>query len=53
MPVRPLAGERKAIVAILLLAACALLLTGAEAFAQFGVPRPQAPPPPAPDGLAG
>ncbi len=28
-------------------------MPGADAFAQFGVPRPQAPPPPAPDGIAG
>jgi nickel/cobalt exporter len=47
------AGQvRKAIVWCLLLAACALLLAlGTDAFAQFGVPRPQAPP--APDGIAG
>jgi nickel/cobalt exporter len=49
-----LAGGRKATFLFLLLAASvALLALGTDAFAQFGVPRPQAPPPPAPDGIAG
>lgn len=48
-----LAAGRKATFLFLLLAACALLFLGTDAFAQFGVPRPQAPPPPAPDGIAG
>jgi ABC-type nickel/cobalt efflux system permease component RcnA len=53
MPVTTLAGRRKAIVWFLLLAASVLLLAlGSDAFAQFGVPRAQAPPP-APDGIAG
>jgi nickel/cobalt exporter len=49
-----LAGGRKAVL-LLLLVACAALIAGqgTDAFAQFGVPRPQAPPPPAPDGIAG
>ena len=53
MSVTTLAGGRKATFLFLLLAASALLLLGTDAFAQFGVPRPQAPPPPAPDGIAG
>src|SRR3954452_11582550 len=54
MPVTTLSGGRKATFLLLLLAAAALWLAlGADAFAQFGVPRPQAPPPPAPDGIAG
>src|SRR4051794_16745627 len=53
MPVTTLAGGRKATFLVLLLAASAVWLAlGADAFAQFGVPRPQAPPP-APDGIAG
>ncbi|TMJ03258.1 MAG: nickel transporter [Alphaproteobacteria bacterium] len=53
MPVTTLAGGRKATFLFLLLAASAVLLAlGNDAFAQFGVPRPQAPPP-APDGIAG
>jgi len=48
------AGGRKAVL-LLLLVACVALIAGhgTDAFAQFGVPRPQAPPPPAPDGIAG
>ncbi|MEA2870253.1 MAG: nickel/cobalt transporter (NicO) family protein [Hyphomicrobiales bacterium] len=54
MPVTTLAGGRKATFLFLLLAASvALLALGTDTFAQFGVPRPQAPPPPAPDGIAG
>lgn len=50
---KTLAGGRKAAFWFLLLAATVLLLApGGDAFAQFGVPRPQAPPP-APDGIAG
>src|SRR5256885_2018372 len=53
MPVTALARGRKAKFLILLLAAAAVLLAlGTDAFARFGVPRPQAPPP-APDGIAG
>ena len=55
MPVKVLAGGRKAILPLLLLAGSAALLValGTVAVAQFGVPRPQAPPPPAADGIAG
>jgi len=54
MSVTTLAGGRKATFLFLLLAASvALLALGTDAFAQFGVPRPQTPPPPAPDGIAG
>src|SRR5436305_10669432 len=54
MSVTTLAGGRKATFFLLLLAASAVLLAfGTDAFAQFGVPRPQTPPPPAPDGIAG
>jgi len=54
MPVTTLAGGRKATFLLLLLAAGAVLLAlGTDAFAQFGVPRPQAPPTSAPDGIAG
>jgi nickel/cobalt exporter len=54
MSVTTLAGGHKAVL-LLLLVACAALVAGhgTDAFAQFGVPRPQAPPPPAPDGIAG
>jgi ABC-type nickel/cobalt efflux system permease component RcnA len=53
MSVTTLAGGRKATFLFLLLAASiALLALGTDAFAQFGVPRPQTPPPP-PDGIAG
>src|SRR5947199_8743037 len=53
VPVKTLAGGRKATFWGLLLAAIVLLLAFApDAFAQFGVPRPQATPP-APDGIAG
>src|SRR5437588_7072082 len=53
MPVTTLAGGHKATFWFLLLAASALLLAlGTDAFAQFGVPRPQAPPP-GPEGIAG
>jgi len=52
--VTTLAGGRKATFLFLLLAASVTLLAlGTDAFAQFGVPRPQAPPPAAPDGIAG
>src|SRR5436305_2634214 len=54
MSVTTLAGGRKATFFLLLLAASAVLLAfGTDAFAQFGVPRLQAPPPSAPDGIAG
>ena len=54
MSVTTLAGGRKATFWLLLLAASALLLVapGTDVFAQFGVPRPAAPPP-GPDGIAG
>ena len=49
MPVRSSAGGRKAAFWLLVLSVL-LLALGTDAFAQFGVPRPQAP---APDGIAG
>jgi len=52
MPVRTLAGGRKATVWFLLLASAMLLALGADALAQFGAPRPVAPPAGA-DGIAG
>jgi nickel/cobalt transporter (NicO) family protein len=51
--VTTLAAGRKAVL-LLLLVACAALIAGhaTDALAQFGVPRPQTPPP-GPDGIAG
>src|SRR5215213_3106738 len=55
MSVTTLAARRRAICLLVLLIASAALLVmlGTGAFAQFGVPRPQALPPPAADGMAG
>jgi nickel/cobalt transporter (NicO) family protein len=55
MPVTTLAARYKAICLLVLLSASATLLLalGTDAFAQFGVPRPQTAPPPAADGIAG
>ena len=52
MSVTTLAGRRKAI-SLLLLVGCAALVATPDAFAQFGVPRPPTPPPPAAEGIAG
>jgi nickel/cobalt transporter (NicO) family protein len=55
MSVTTLAARRRAALSLLLLIASAVLLVafGTDAFAQFGVPRPQTPPPAAADGIAG